>query len=707
MKRLLATVLVILAAGGATASAGRTPRCWIVLGSDRDGTTRAYGVRGDGARLSPILTRPFTPLALSRDGRTVAYYGDFDLAVSRADGTGFHSVAKSVYVSTPEVQPALSPDGRHVVFSRLSARGLWLARTDHRSAPRRLALSGGWPDWAPNGKGLVLTDTASIFVQPLRGGRRVVARGRDLAAPKWSPDGRFIAYVSQTKRAAQKGLWVARADGRGRRRVSLEAPSTFAWSPDGASLAYGRADGVGLVRVAGGRPRTLRLGFAAAVSAWSPDGRLLALVGHRGDDPDQIWTVRPDGRGLRRLTSAGRNTALGWTALAPRLPQARPVPPAERIAGARAVATRTPIGELSADGPRLAFVPRASRVDCDHVSVWTPARRSLVRLAARLPAPCADLGTVPYTIYDLELAGTRAAWADIEGCGNSCDVALNTATLARPLAATVTDAGGGGGAGGGDFFDFHLRGHGGLLVYDNPYREPSVVRIESGRDTTLRRGSHVAFVESVTAGRIAIHEPDAVTALDAHGAVVRVLPFGRGEVRAVRLDADRLVVTRGDALEVYDVATGAAELQRPLPSGYELTDADSGIAVLQHGNEILLLRLADGRSFRLTPGREPVRADLEPRGLYFSYAAPGGGGRLVLMPRAEVERRLGGSVSRMLARLVRLLHPADEQPRRTVHGYSVRPGGARLTSLLARNHALVPTVVSRDGSTVAYEAGRR
>jgi WD40-like Beta Propeller Repeat len=640
MRRLLAATLVVLAAGGATASAGRTPRYWIVLGSDRDGTTRPYSVRVDGARLSPILTRPFTPLALSRDGRTIAYYGDFGLAVSRADGTGFHAVANSVYVSTPDEQPALSPNGRLAVFWRLSARGLWLARTDRRGAPRRLALSGVQPDWAPDGKSLVLTDTASIFVQPLRGGRRVVTRGTDLAAPKWSPDGRWIAYVSQTKRA-QKGLWIVRPDGRGRRHVAREATSTFAWSPDGRTLAYSRANGVGLVGVAGGRSRALGLGFAAQVTAWSPDGRLLALVGHMGDDPDQIWTVRPDGRGLRRLTSAGRNTALGWTALAPRLPQARPVPPAERIAGARAVATRTPIGELSADGSRVAFVPNASFADCDHVVVWMPTTRKLVRLAARLPAPCADLGTVSYTIYDLELAGTRAAWADIEGCGNSCDVALNTATLARPLSAMVTDAGGGGGAGGGDFFDFHLHGHGGLLVFDGGYQEPELERIGNGHETTLRRGAHAAFVESVSAGRIAIHEADAVTVLDAHGSVVHVFPFGRGEVRAVRLDGDRLVITRGDVLEVYDVATGAAELQRPLPTGYELTDVDGGIAVLQRGNEILLLRLADGRSFTLAPGRAPVRADLEPNGLYFSYATAGGGGRLVLMPRADVNRRLG------------------------------------------------------------------
>jgi Tol biopolymer transport system component len=641
MRRLLAAALVVLAAGGATASAGRTPRYWIVLGSDRDGTSRAYSVGRDGSRMSPILARPFTPLALSRDGSTIAYTGDFALYVSRPDGMRMRRLAKSVYVSSEQL-PALSQDGRLVAFARLSARGLWIVRTDGRGL-RRVALSGFYPDWSPDGKALVLTGDSSIIVQPLRGRARVVARGSSFALgrAKWSPSGRWIAYVDSTKRAAQKGVWIVRPNGTQRHRVARDAPSTLTWSPDGTILAYGRADGVGLVRVAGGRPRALRLGFAAGVSAWSPDGRLLALVGHRGDDPDQIWVVRRDGHGLRRLTSAGRNTALGWTALAPRLSQVRAVPPAERISGTLAVTTRTPIGELSADGPRVAFVPNASRVDCDHVTVWTPAARSLARLGARLPAPCANLGTLPYLIYDLALAGTRVAWADVEGCGNSCDVALKTATLARPHSAMVTDAGGGGGAGGGDLFDFHFRGHGGLLVFDNPYREPAIERIGNGRETTLRRGSHVAFVESVSQNRIAIHEADAVTVLDDHGAVVRVFPFGRGDVRAVRLDGDRLVVSRGDVLEVYDVATGAAEVQRPLPTGYELVDADGGIAVLQRRTDILLLRLADGRSFGLAPGRGPVLADLEPTGLYFSYAVAAGGGRLVLMPREEIERRLG------------------------------------------------------------------
>jgi hypothetical protein len=647
MRQLLASVMVVVAVAGATASAGRTKApsggWWIVLESNRDGSARGYGMRPDGSRLSPILAGASTPspLAVSANGGTIAYTGSFGLYVSRPDGTRLRRVARSVYVSS-EQMPALSRDGRLVAFGRLSPRGLWAVRTDGRGL-RRVAARGFYPDWSPDGKALVLADGGTIVLQPLRGRRRVVAHGATLGLPKWSPSGRWIAYVDSAAKPGEKGLWAVRPNGTQRHRVARDAPSTFAWSPDSRSLAFGRETGAAVVGVGGGKAHALRLGFAASVAVWSPDGHRLVLTGHTGDDPDQVWIVGRDGRGLRRLTSAGRNTVLGRTTVAPRLPQVRPAPPTEHVVGAQSVAVRAPIGALSADGGRVAFVPQATRTDCDHVSVWTPAKRSLVRLGARLPAPCENLGTVNYAIYDVELAGTQVGWADVEGCGNFCDVAVETATLAKPAARPAAEASGGGGAGGGDFWDFHLRGHGGLLVFNGVYPSPAVVRIGSGRNATLRNGAHSAFVESVSANRIAIREADAVTVLDDRGRVVRVFPFGRGEVGAARLDGDRLVVTRGNVIESYDVVTGAGLLQRPLPSGYALEDVDGGIAVLQQGASVLLLRLADNRSFALAPGHVPVLAELEPPGLYYSYATAGGAGRLVFMPRSEVVRRLDGS----------------------------------------------------------------
>jgi hypothetical protein len=60
--------------------------------------------------------------------------------------------------------------------------------------------------------------------------------------------------------------------------------------------------------------------------------------------------------------------------------------------------------------------------------------------------------------------------------------------------------------------------------------------------------------------------------------------------------------------------------------------------VLIRDNRVMLLRLQDGRSRTLTPGRGPVLAELKPAGLYYSYRV-GEGGRLVFVSRSDV---LGG-----------------------------------------------------------------
>ena len=200
-------------------------------------------------------------------------------------------------------------------------------------------------------------------------------------------------------------------------------------------------------------------------------------------------------------------------------------------------------------------------------------------------------------------------------------------------------------------YDYHLHGHGELLVFNEG---PRLVRIGRGTQkcqdggrapaicAILRRNDHASPADSVSGQRIAIREENAVAIVDEHGALVRVFPFAAGDVRAARLDGDRLVVARPSSLDVYDVVSGAPVVQRPLPSGYALLDADGGVAVLRRESSILLLRLEDGRATTLTRGAEPVFADLEAPGLYYSYATPEGSGRVVFIPRSELLGDSGG-----------------------------------------------------------------
>jgi dipeptidyl aminopeptidase/acylaminoacyl peptidase len=64
--------------------------------------------------------------------------------------------------------------------------------------------------------------------------------------PRWSPDGRRIAYL----RAGQ--LWVMAADGAGKRRLTTRPAAGAAWSPDGRWIAFASAactGGPGVYRI--------------------------------------------------------------------------------------------------------------------------------------------------------------------------------------------------------------------------------------------------------------------------------------------------------------------------------------------------------------------------------------------------------------------------------------------------------------------------
>jgi Tol biopolymer transport system component len=658
LQALVALPLAAFALGGLAAaprSAAESTRLAagyrIVFASNRDGVTRAYSMLPDGSRLTPLLpsSKALVPAAVSGDGGTVAYEGRKSLYVSRADGTALRRLMLH------GGQAVLSRDGRLLAFS--DERGISIIGSDGRGL-RRIASSGSTPDWSPDRTTLAFTrwrngGPAVVVVDSSSKRQRVVAR--HAYSPEWSPDGRWIAYVSH-------GIALVHANGTQPRRVYRAKADVgeFAWSPNGKRIALIVRDAsqdawvVAVVGIKHGAVKQLHLamrprGEGAVTNSglrWSPDGRLLTLAGHSGDDPDQIWLVGSDGRGLRRVTNAGDNRVVGWTRRAPVLPPAHALPRSERVLGSRTIATSAPVTSLSADGSRVAFIGGATAGDCDHVAVWRPATKSILRLS-RLRAPCREFSQG--RMAGLQLAGSRAAWAQVSSCGNDCYFNLVSATFGQrvpvPLAFAASD-------GYGESPDFGLHGDGDLFVFNDSSR---LVRIGAGRESCanvgaswapdparicseLRSGEHTTAVDSVAGGLISIRERDAVAVLDDRGQVVKLFPFAPDEVKTALLDGGRLVVARLAVLESYDIASGAREGSRRLPSGYRLTDVDGGVAVLRSDTSVMLLSLANGRSYTLPHGAD--LADLEPPGLYYSY--PTGEGRVVFMPRVEVLRRLGG-----------------------------------------------------------------
>lgn len=147
---------------------------------------------------------------------------------------------------------------------------------------------------------------ARLFTLRPDGTRLRMLGGTDVAyEPRWSPDGRRIAFTHGFRR-----IELVSADGSDRRVVThpiRQAEDTSpAWSPRGKRIAFVRVrPGLGLelraIRPDGSRPR--RLATALVSPDWSPDGREIA--GSSTGDGERMWVVDAAGSERRRLGPKG------------------------------------------------------------------------------------------------------------------------------------------------------------------------------------------------------------------------------------------------------------------------------------------------------------------------------------------------------------------------------------------------------------------
>ena len=120
---------------------------------------------------------------------------------------------------------------------------------------------------------------------------------------------------------------------------------------------------------------------------------------------------------------------------------------------------------------------------------------------------------------------------------------------------------------------------------------------------------------------------------------------------------NRLVVVDGRRLDVYDARSGRLEESTPLVGGASSVSTAGGLVAYVMGREVHVRRLGDGGEFSVRVGgalatgvlrdlyiERLLHADLTTAGLVYSYNLRGRAepGRVVFVPRAELERRLAG-----------------------------------------------------------------
>lgn len=160
---------------------------------------------------------------------------------------------------------------------------------------------------APDGIRLVQADGGTSWLVPGTG---------DMSGPVWAPDGQGLAAVDLWNCC---GAYRFAVDGSSRTRLPANSDTTPVWSPDGRRLVVVRLDAGGprivIRRVARAGPEVV-LPRGGNEPAWSPDGRLIAFQSRGRGDVLQIYVVRPDGSGLRALTTEAARDIDGATGAA-------------------------------------------------------------------------------------------------------------------------------------------------------------------------------------------------------------------------------------------------------------------------------------------------------------------------------------------------------------------------------------------------------
>lgn len=222
-----------------------------VVVSDRDGQAQRRLTADDRIETAP---------SWSPDGRALALYstgaaGDSELRIVELAAGRSVAVAGNGRDKGPS-RPVWSSDGRRIVFTGLDDKGrtqVWLVERDGSSlravsaaASPRGAVA---PSLSPDGRRVLyvadVRGPSQLFMTDLHSGEtRNLSDGvaAPHESPRWSPDGRLIAFASPRDDVAgtRTDIFVMNADGSGVRNLSRHPQEDFdpQWSADGRHIVF-------------------------------------------------------------------------------------------------------------------------------------------------------------------------------------------------------------------------------------------------------------------------------------------------------------------------------------------------------------------------------------------------------------------------------------------------------------------------------------
>ncbi|HEX8852625.1 MAG TPA: hypothetical protein VF754_04010, partial [Pyrinomonadaceae bacterium] len=163
---------------------------------------------------------------------------------------------------------------------------------------------------SPSGARALFGARGDIFTAPAKEGevRNLTdSQGVRELAPAWSPDGRWVAYLSD--RSGEYEIYVRQGDGSGQeRRVTNDGDIwrfPVVWSPDSTMLAYGdKKQRLRYVEVATGRTVEVDRSPRNDITnySWAPDSRWIAYTKTGENQFSEIWVYSLAGGRTQKLT---------------------------------------------------------------------------------------------------------------------------------------------------------------------------------------------------------------------------------------------------------------------------------------------------------------------------------------------------------------------------------------------------------------------
>ena len=156
------------------------------------------------------------------------------------------ALSRLTFEGPANFDPIWTPDGKHVTFKGKGNRLFWQLANGGGTAEELLSSTVGGNSipgsWSPDGKELVFLDGGAIrniYILPLQDRKpHVFAESQTYeSAPSFSPDGKWIVYVSNE--SGRNEVYVRPYPGPGGRwQISTEGGTEPVWNPKGRELFY-------------------------------------------------------------------------------------------------------------------------------------------------------------------------------------------------------------------------------------------------------------------------------------------------------------------------------------------------------------------------------------------------------------------------------------------------------------------------------------